>query len=279
MTPQDPELVTKRIRVARDLEATFDTYTEHAVIGYDAFLVPALEEGESLPDCRRHLMLLKRRVVQNREELETTNGSILGGLNEKGQLNLDLNATIDLVLGAMRDVRHSCHGLFGPEFVELTGLKGFFPRTGDRLYSKGRIVQSSLRNPDLALKPKIVSAVEGEQAKSLQAPDLANHLEPHLTNLGTMVSTRIHGNRGAQDLITLRTQAAENFDLNIRGIVRIASGILRVAGHRDAAKRFRATLRPLYHHSSKSTVAVEDVVTSDTPPPSVSPEPSVEPIS
>ena len=97
-----------------------------------------------------------------------------------------------------------------------------------------------------------MSAVEGDEAKSLLPADLAAHLEPELSVLGTLVNARNAGRRGIQDLRSLRGLAIENFDRDIRGVVRIATGIMRVTDRPDAVKRFQEALRPLNRRRSSS---------------------------
>lgn len=259
MAPQNAEMITQRTRLAWDLEATFDAYIDHGATGYEAYLAPMLEEGETLPDCRHHMTLLKRRVSRHREELEKLTGNVWDGVSENDKLSINVSSVVDAFLAKMRSVRHTTRGLFGPDVVRVTGLKGRFPTIPDRLYHRGKLVQTNFLNPDPSWKSLIVPASEGEGSTSLTLADLAKHLEPEIDRLATFVTSRYEGNRSVQDLRALRKLAIEDFDSNIRGVVRIASGILRLAGRVDAANRFRDTLRYIRRRSvSQGVQGAED---------------------
>ncbi len=57
------EMAARRVDLARNLEAGFDHYSDEIAAGYEAFVVPLLEEGETAPDVRFEMELLSTRLA------------------------------------------------------------------------------------------------------------------------------------------------------------------------------------------------------------------------
>ncbi len=72
---------------------------------------------------------------------------------------------------------------------------------------------------------------------------LAGHLEGQLQKLTDRVETRHWERRKVIGLRLRRRVLIQEFDRGIRGIVRIAQGISRLAGREDLGRRFRPILR------------------------------------
>ena len=126
------------------------------------------------------------------------------------------------------------------EYAVAGGLQGNFPRSSSKLYEKALLVQTSLADLDLGLEPLIVVS-EDDPANTPVC--LANQLEPELTALGRLLDTQSVENRESADVRSRRRQVIRTFDHNIRAIIRMTQGMLRLAGRDDLARRFRPTLR------------------------------------
>ena len=241
MSVKFSEMTALRIDLARNLEAGFDTYLESIAGGYGAFVTPLLEEGQTAPDIRPHLELLKRGVAHRRERLEGLDDGVVGQSHEDAKVRAELDLRLDAVDGKLRLVRHVCRGIFGSDGVARAGLREEPPRGAWRLYEHGKTVQESLENPDLGLKP-LIELDLGEGAEPPQA-QLADQLEPELTELGELVGDRHQENRKGDDVRSRWRREIHDFDHDVRAIVRTTQGILRLAGRDDLAERFRPILR------------------------------------
>ncbi len=95
--------------------------------------------------------------------------------------------------------------------------------------------------PDLGLQPQIeLDLGDGVPAPTAQ---LAGQLEGQLQQLSDRVKARHRERRKVVGLRLHRQILIQEFDRGIRGIVRIAQGISRLAGREDLGKRFRPILQ------------------------------------
>ncbi len=244
------EMTAFRVDLAHNLEAGFDNYLEEIAGGYGAYVAPLLEDGETAPDARLHLELLKRGVVRSRRRLEDFNPGVVEQSHEDDKVRAEIDLRIERVDGKLRLVRHTCRGIYGPKGVRRVGLKEEPPRGAYRLHEHGKTVKASLQNRELGLKP-LLQLELGEGADPPQV-QLAGQLEPELTELGTLVTERHQENRRAADVRSRRRRLIREFDLEVRAIVRMAQGMFRLAGRDDLAERFRPLLRRVVRRIKKA---------------------------
>ncbi len=250
MAPKFSEMTALRVDLAHNLEAGFDNYLDTVANGYGAFVAPLLEEGETAPDIRFQLELLKRGVAHRRQRLEGLDDGVVGQSLEDAKVRAELERRMDRVDGKIRLVRHFCRGYFGADGVRRTGLKGEPPRGAWRLHEHGKTVKASLDNPDLGLKPQIELEL-GEGAEPPQA-QLAQQLEPELSELGELVGGRHQENRKSADVRSRWRLEIRDFDHDVRATVRTTQGLLRLAGRDDLAERFRPILRRIVRRIQKA---------------------------
>ena len=72
---------------------------------------------------------------------------------------------------------------------------------------------------------------------------MAAGLEPELSEFGELVEGRHQENRKSAEVRSRHRRVIQEFDRDVRAIVRMAQGLLRLAGRDDLAERFRAILR------------------------------------
>ena len=239
-----------RIDLAHNLEAGFDNYRSALTGGYADFAAPLLEDGETAPDVGFHVELMKRAVIHQRQRLQTFDGGVVEQSHEDDKVRAELNRRQNAVEGKMRRVRDVCRGMFGREGVVRVGLKDEPPRRSVDLYQHGIGVKAKLKNPDLGLEPVLVIETgEGVESSSSQ---LAAQLEPELSELGELIAGRHWESRKSADVRSRRRQVLQDFDREIRAIVRTAQGMFRLAGRDDLAERFRPILRRVLRRLNKA---------------------------
>lgn len=244
------EMIALRVDLARNLEAGFDNYLEDIAEGYSDFVAPLLEEGESAPDIRLQLEILKRGVARGRERLRTIGGGVVEQTHEDDKVRAELERRQDRVGDKLRLVRHVCRGFFGASGVERVGLRKEPPRGAVRLLEQAQMVKASLEKPDLGLEP-LIELETGEGVATPQA-QLASELEPELSELAELVGDRHHENRKNADVRSRQRRMIREFDRDVRAIVRMAQGMFRLAGRDDLAERFRPILRRVIRRINKA---------------------------
>ncbi len=233
-------MITLRTNLAEDLEAGIENYLDAVAGGYSEYLAPVVEEGETPLDARYQLVLLGRSVAQQRENIASLDDGVVDQSGEEVKVSVEIKKHTTALGTKMGLVRDTCRGVFGPQSLERVGLKGNLPRSPVRLYSRARVVRRSLNNPELDIEP-VLDLAAGEEA--VTPAQLATQLEPELGNLRRFVGVRHHGRRKSADVRSRRRQVIEDFDRNVRAIVRMAQGMFRLAGRDDLARRFRPSLK------------------------------------
>jgi hypothetical protein len=246
MAEQLTKMVLRRVELGKTVGAGIDALLDEAAAGYGAYLAPAVADGEPSVDVRQQLVLLRRKTDSHVEALKGIDEGVLTRTSDKDFLKTELVDLTRRVTVKLRRVADVARGVYGPESLEAIGLTGETTRVPLRVYDRGRRAQTLLRGRDLKLRPKagFILAADGEP--SLFSPSaLAEELEPELTELGLLVDARFEENR-EQTIARLRRQRlVEEFDLGMRGIVRMVQGMLLAAGLIDLAKQFRLRLRRL----------------------------------
>ena len=270
------EMIATRTDLALSLEAGFDDYQADIAEGYGAMLAPWLEEGETPLDVRFQLQLLRRGVERHRQTLESLDKGLLAQAQEDERIRDEANQRRDAVDAKLRLVRHVCRGFFGTKTLGRIGIQGDFPRGASRLYSQGLTVQASLENPDIGLPP-LLELDFGNAEGGGTAAQLAAQLEPGLTDLGELLARRHAARRKTVRLRLQRQETIRNFDDGIRGIVRMAQGMSRLAGRTDLGSRFRPILqrviRKLQEEGTETeTETQEETAPADTVPADTQPE-------
>ncbi len=235
------EMIARRIDLALNLEAGFDNFLEAIGTGYDRFVAPLLEDGETAPDIRFHLQLMQRNVAQGRQRLESFGSPVVEQTHEDDKVRVEIELHRDAVDGKLRLVRHVCRGFYGPKGVARVGLKEEPPRSASRLHEHGVTVKKSLENPELGLKPLL--KVETGDSVPTAPSQLATQLEPELSELGELLSERHQERRKSAETRTQRRLVIQEFDHDVRAIVHTTKGMLRLAGRDDLAERFRPILQ------------------------------------
>lgn len=250
------EMSALRVDLARNLEAGFDDYLEDVAEGYNQFVAPLLEEGETTPDIRFQLEVLKRGVVRGRKRLRSIGSGVIDRTYDGDKVRAEVQQSMDGVTEKLRQVRHFCRGMFGPAGVERVGLKKEPPRGAARLYEHGQAVKAGLENPDLGLEP----GIEIETGEGIPSPQeqLAARLEPELSELGELVGDRHRKNRSDAALRSQQRRAIRDFDTDVRAIVRMAQGMFRLAGRDDLADRFRPLLRRVVRRINRAQTAEQE---------------------
>ncbi len=235
------EMAARRVDLARNLEAGFDNYKPEIAAGYEKFVVPLLEEGETAPDIGFEMELMKRGIARSRRQLRDYDSPLLEQKHEDAKVSARIEERRLAVEGKVRLVRHICRGMFGEKGVARVGLQEEPPHGAFRLFEHAETVKKSLENPDLGIEPLI----EFETGEGVPTPaaQLAARLEPELSELGDLVGHRHEENRKSADLRSRRQSAIEQFDHDVRAIVRTAQGMFRLAGRDDLAGRFRPLLK------------------------------------
>ena len=234
------EMIALRTNLARSIEAGFDKYLEEIAEGYGDYLTPVLADGETAPDVRLHLVLLRRWVKRHRLHIESLDDGVVEQTHDDQKVRAELYQRRDAVDSKLRLVRLTCRGVYGPESLGRIGLKGNFPRGPVRLQRFARVVKASLGNPDLGLEPLLdLGSKEGTSTPA----QLAAQLDPELSELGELLTSRHQERRKAANVRSQRQREIQEFDHHIRGIVRMAQGMFRLAGRDDLGRRFRPILR------------------------------------
>ncbi|MEM7353499.1 MAG: hypothetical protein AAF657_22065 [Acidobacteriota bacterium] len=236
------EMIALRTDLARNLEAGFDSYLEEIATGCGDYLAPVVEEGESAIDVAFLLLLLRRSVARHSRRIRSLNEGVVEQTHDDDKVRAELAGRRDAVDAKLRLVRHTCRGLFGSASLGRIGITGEFPRGPMRLFHFAEVVKASLEKPDLGLEALLDLDLEGDGGSSITAR-LAAQLEPELGELGELLDERHDERRKATNVRLRRQQEIRHFDTHIRGIVRMAQGMFRLAGRADLAQRFRPTLQ------------------------------------
>ena len=254
------EMTALRVDLARNLEAGFDNYQEEIARGYGEFVAPLLEEGETAPDISFQVELMKRSVARSRRRLASFDSPLIEQTHEDARVRAEIELRQLAVNSKLRQLRHVCRGLFGEAGVARVGLKEEPPTSTIRLHEHAKTVKESLELLDsppsggtaLGLAPLL----ELDLGESVATPavQLASQLEPELSRLGELVGDRHQENRKSADVRSRRRTAIEEFDRDIRAVVRSAQGMFRIAGRSDLAARFRPLLRRALRRTKKAEV-------------------------
>ena len=236
------EMVAVRADLALSLEAGFDNYLEEIAGRYGDYLAPVLEEGETALDARFQMVLLRRSVERHRRRLDDLDEGVIEQTHGDEKVRAEINRRRDSADGKLRLVRSTCRGIYGRKSLGRLGLKGEFPRGASRLHRFGLVVKTSLENPDLGLEPLLDLDVGREGAASTPA-QLAAQLDPELSQLEALLGSRHQERRKSVGIRLQRQQLIQEFDDSIRGIIRMAQGMSRLAGRSDLGKRFRPILQ------------------------------------
>ncbi len=218
-----------------------------------------VEEGDPDLDPNYHIVLLRRSVRRHRLRLEEHDAKVVKQAQEIAVASAAVGESRDAVDSKLRAVRSTCRGVYGRPSLPLIGVVGLFPRGAARLGRFGLTVKSNLEKPDLGLEPQIeLDLGEGVPAPTAQ---LAGQLGDQLQELGDRVKARHRERRTVVGLRLHRQLLIQEFDRGIRGIVRIAQGISRLAGREDLGKRFRPilqrTLRQLEEQAAEEGAGAE----------------------
>ncbi len=263
-------MTARRVDLARNLEAGLDNYRQQIAAGYTDFALPLLEDGETAPELDFHLELMKRGVARSRERLQSFESPVLEQTHEEEKVRAEIDRRQDAVSSKMRLVRRICHGIYGPKGVRRLGLKEEPERGAWMLYEQGKMVKESLGKEDLGLEP-LIEIATGDDVPSPEA-QMAAKLEPELSELGDLVGDRHEENRKGADVRSRRRRAFEDFDRDVRAIVRTAQGLFRLAGRDDLADRFRPILQRVSRkrktesepETSETTETTETATSSET---------------
>ena len=236
------EMIALRTNLALSLEASFDNYSEDVVSGFTDYLAPRLEEGEAALDVRFQLVLLRRCVEHHRHQLEDLDGGVVEQAHGDEKNRAELELRTEAVDAKLRQVRSACRGFYGLKSLGRVGLRGEFPRSPVRLHHHAMVVKASLENPEFGLQPLLEVDLADAEAGSLPA-QLAAQLDPELRQLGDLVDGRHNERKKSTNVRLQRRQVIREFDFHIRGIVRMAQGMFRLAGRDDLGKRMRPLLK------------------------------------
>ncbi len=258
------EMITTRVDLAHSLEAGFDSYLGDLADGYQRYLAPVVKDEEPALDPGYQIRLLRRSVQRHRLRLEKHDARVVKQAQEIAIASAGVNKCRDTVDAKLRAVRSTCRGIYGSASLPLIGVVGIFPRGAARLHRLGLTVKSNLEKPDLGFEPRIeLDLGEGVPTPTAQ---LAAQLGDQLRELSDRVESRHRERRLVVGLRLRRQLLIQEFDRGIRGIVRIAQGISRLAGREDLGSRFRPilrrTLRQLDEQASEEGDAPESGDTS-----------------
>ncbi len=260
MAQKFSEMIALRVDLAFSVEAGFKSYLDEIAGRYADFLASVVRNAEEGLDAVYHMVLLRRSVKRLRLELEQLDESIVEQTHEDDKVRAEATRRRDAVDAKLRQVRSTCRGIYGPESLKRIGIAGLFPRGSARLHRLGLLVQSNLKQPDLGVEP-LLKLSFGEDVPNAPA-QLAGQLEPELEQLGTLVQLRHRERTKTVGLRLHRREQLEEFDDGIRGIVRIAQGMSRLAGHDELGKRFRPilsrTLRKLKEQEAEEGAGAEN---------------------
>ena len=197
-----------------------------------------VKDDEQALDPNYHLVLLRRSVGRHRLRLEAHDAKVVKQAQEIAIASVTVNRSRDAVDAKLRAVRSTCRGIYGPASLPLIGIVGLFPRGAARLHRLGLTVQSNLTKPDLGIEPQIeLDLGEGIPSPTAQ---LAVQLGDQLQELADRVEARHRERRTVVGLRLRRQLLIQEFDRGIRGIVRIAQGISRLAGREDLGEALPA---------------------------------------
>lgn len=89
--------------------------------------------------------------------LESLDDGVLVQTHDTDKVRFRIDKLSAAVETKLRGARHTVRGAFGLESLIRVGLAGRFPSSAPALYRRGRLVQTSLRQPDLGLDPVLDS--------------------------------------------------------------------------------------------------------------------------
>ncbi len=239
------EMIAVRVDLALFLEAAFESYLEEIAQGYGDFLMPVLADGEPEIDARHQLVLLSRKVKHHRGRIESFDEGLIEQLHGDEKVRAEIERRTVAVDGKLRLVRSAYRGFYGLKNLGRAGLQGDFERGPVRLHRQALLVKSSLENPELGLEPLLelhLADEEGKAGTSI-ASQLGAQLDPEVSRLGELLDERHQERSRSTDVRLRRQEVIREFDFTVRGIVRMAQGMFRLAGRSDLASRIRPILQ------------------------------------
>ncbi len=263
------EMCAVRTDLALRIEAAFDNYMDEIAQGYGAYLAPEIRDGEPEIDARHQLMLLRRKVQHHRQRIDSLDEGVLEQIHGDEKVRAELDQRAEAVDGKLRRVRSAYRGFYGLDNLGRVGLEGLFPRGTLRLHRHAVTVQTSLRSPELVLEPLLQLDLEKKEGEDTSvAAQLGTQLDPELSRLGELLDERHQENTRTTDARLQRQEVIREFDYNVRGIVRMAQGMFRLAGRSDLAARIRPilqrVLRKLEDQEAKEAADTESDAASET---------------
>ncbi len=238
------EMCAVRTDLASSIEAAFDNSLEEIAQGYGDYLTPMLEEGETAPDVELQLVLLGRKVRHHRQQVDNLDEELLEEAQGDEQVRTEIDRRTDAVDAKLRQVRSAYRGFYGRDNLGRVGLEGDFPRGAVRLHRLAVTAKGSLTSPEHDAEPLLeVDLTEKEGETSTMAVQLGAQLDPEVTQLGELLDRRHRESSRTLDARLKRRDVIREFDFHIRGIVRMAQGMFRLAGRGDLAARIRPILQ------------------------------------
>ncbi len=109
------------------------------------------------------------------------------------------------------------------------------------MYRLGLVVKASLENSALGLTLLLELELGSEEVAGAPA-QLVAQLEPELSELGELVTVRHQERRKTVDIRLQRQQLIQDFDHDIRGVVRMAQGMFRLASRSGGREVISSTV-------------------------------------
>ncbi len=141
------EMCAVRIDLASRIEAAFHNFLDVIILGYGAYLAPALADGETELDVRHQMVLLARRVKHHRQRVESLDEEVLEMIHGDEHVRVELDQRATAVDTKLRLVRSAPRGFYGRENLGRGGLAGEFPRGSVRLDRHAATVKTSPESP------------------------------------------------------------------------------------------------------------------------------------
>ena len=231
-------MVTRRVKLAIELEGTLAVHAPAASAGLDEFFAPVEDDGTGF-DAETYFDVLRRKVVWWRERLihlDLTHQEELAERAEQRGREVELAKSL---YGRLVNLRRVSHGLLEEDDLVTLGLAGTVSQDPVTVQRQAEKAWKRFQGDD----PKVRSSRWPQVREKLTA--MADDLGPDVKALAKTVKDLKRTRRKVESAASRKRQGIRDFDRHYFWIAKSAEVHLRMAGLEDAADHVKPQARRL----------------------------------
>lgn len=232
-------MVTRRVKLATELEGALAVHGPAAAAGLDEFYAPVADDGTAV-DAATHFELLRRKVAWWRERLtglDLAHQEKLAELDELRGREAELAKT---VYGLLVNLRRTSRGLLEEGDLVTLGLAGTVAqdpvtvaRQAEKVLQRFQAGEAAVRSPAWPEAREMLAAMAGR-------------LGPELKALAKTTKALKGAQRKVESAAARKRRGIKEFDRQYLWIAKTAEMLFRMAGLEDVADRVQPRVRRLH---------------------------------